>query len=199
MTTGREARVICGEVLGDARVRSKASPPIPGYVDVYVPPGRRKRIAVNGPNQGAFASSSRASRHLPRRVRTARRADRGRGTDPIARRTAQAGEPNPSCCSIAATRSSYRRATPGHPVHPGVRDVRSKSRWHQYGPIVMNTGGRVAARVQGTARRHFHQEIAGGSCGHRAIRRPRRFEGIRPPGTPRPPRASMSKTQCPKP
>ena len=74
---GTKARIIVRRVLGQARARWRAWPPIRSYVDISVPPGKRK------PHQGRDHAQRLRLRvrrlgNVPRRVRSAGGADRVR-------------------------------------------------------------------------------------------------------------------------
>ena len=123
---GTRVRVVCGDFWGK-RGPIEGVAADPRYLDVFVPPGKRKTLA--GRNRAAcLCLCVRRRGQFPLRLETVRRAhreERRRATrSSCARRPATARW----SCSTAATRSRCRRATRAC-VSSWSPASRSKSRW----------------------------------------------------------------------
>ena len=106
---GTRVRVICGEFWGK-RGPVDGIAADPRYLDVFVPPGRRKTLPVET-DRHAFAYVFEGSGTFSRRLAAVRRADRE--GDAGGRRARSASGPATArwWCSTAATRSRCRPAT----------------------------------------------------------------------------------------
>ena len=106
---GTRVRVVCGELLGQRAARSTASRRIPIYLDVSVPPGKRKTLPVET-TRHAFAyvfagSGTFRNASDPRAVKTD-----GIGFAATDRRPTKSAIARCSC-STAATKSRCRPAS----------------------------------------------------------------------------------------